>query len=91
MFFCTGPHKIDVTYEGLNIPNTPINVDVVPGCDPSRVRAYGPGKDYFCVNNNVISFSVPVPNSCVTTASSHWEFFDYTTVSRARNVNRKEF
>ena len=67
-----------MTYEGLNIPNTPINVDVVPGCDPSRVRAYGPGKDYFCVNNNVISFNVPVPNSCVTTASSHLEFFDYT-------------
>ncbi|ELU02480.1 hypothetical protein CAPTEDRAFT_100274 [Capitella teleta] len=41
--FEQGPHKIDVTYEGLNVPNSPFNVGVVPGCDPTRVRAYGPG------------------------------------------------
>ena len=43
--FClvTGPHKIDVTYEGLHVPKSPFDVAVVPGCDPSRVRAYGPG------------------------------------------------
>jgi len=38
-----GLHKIDVTYEGLHIPRSPFNVSVVPGCDPTRVRAYGPG------------------------------------------------
>ena len=32
-----------VTYEGLHIPRSPFNVGVIPGCDPTRVRAYGPG------------------------------------------------
>ena len=40
-----GPTKIDVTYEGLQIPKSPFNVKVTPGCDPTRVRAYGPGKE----------------------------------------------
>ena len=39
-----GPHKIDVTYEGLQVPGSPFPVGVVPGCDPTRVKAYGPGK-----------------------------------------------
>ena len=39
-----GPHKIDVTYEGLQIPKSPFPVNAIPGCDPNRVRAYGPGK-----------------------------------------------
>jgi len=38
-----GPHKIDVTYEGIPVPESPFNVAVVPGCDPSRVKVYGPG------------------------------------------------
>ena len=38
-----GPHQIDVTYEGLPIPGSPFDVDVVPGNDPTRVKAYGPG------------------------------------------------
>ena len=44
-----GPTKIDVTYEGLQIPKSPFNVKVTPGCDPTRVRAYGPGKKNLCV------------------------------------------
>lgn len=39
-----GPHKIDVTYEGLRVPNSPFTAGVVPGCDPSRVKVYGPGQ-----------------------------------------------
>jgi len=42
-----GTHKVDVTYEGLNVPRSPFSVNVVPGCDPSRVRAYGPGTSHF--------------------------------------------
>ncbi|XP_067932451.1 filamin-A-like isoform X2 [Watersipora subatra] len=38
-----GPHEIDITYEGLPIPGSPLQVEVVPGNDPSRVKAYGPG------------------------------------------------
>jgi len=44
-----GPHKIDVTYEGLRVPNSPFTAGVVPGCDPSRVKVYGPGENHcFC-------------------------------------------
>jgi len=39
-----GPHKIDVTYEGLRVPNSPFTAGVVPGCDPSKVKVYGPGQ-----------------------------------------------
>ena len=38
-----GPNKIDVTYEGMKVPNSPFTVGVTPGCDPSRVKVYGPG------------------------------------------------
>ncbi|CAH1784407.1 unnamed protein product [Owenia fusiformis] len=41
--FEQGPHKIDVTYEGIPVPKSPFAVGVVPGCDPTRVKAYGPG------------------------------------------------
>jgi filamin len=41
--FEQGVHKVDVTYEGLNVPRSPFTVNVTPGCDPGRVRAYGPG------------------------------------------------
>ena len=40
----TGPHKIDVTYDGLRVPNSPFTAGVVPGCDPSKVKVYGPGQ-----------------------------------------------
>lgn len=32
-----------MTYEGLPIPGSPLSVEVVPGNDPTRVKAYGPG------------------------------------------------
>jgi filamin len=32
-----------VTYEGTKVPNSPFTVGVAPGCDPSRVKVYGPG------------------------------------------------
>ncbi|KAH8870338.1 Filamin-A [Schistosoma japonicum] len=38
-----GRHQIDVTYEGLAVPGSPFHINVVPGCDPSRVKAHGPG------------------------------------------------
>lgn len=41
--FASGPCKIDVTYENLPIPQSPFGVNVSPGNDPSRVKAYGPG------------------------------------------------
>lgn len=41
--FPVGKHSIDVTYDGLPIPGSPFEVDVVPGNDPSQCKAYGPG------------------------------------------------
>uniref|UniRef100_A0A0B7BJW7 Calponin-homology (CH) domain-containing protein n=1 Tax=Arion vulgaris TaxID=1028688 RepID=A0A0B7BJW7_9EUPU len=41
--FEKGPQKIDVTYEDLPIPESPLTVTAVPGSDANRVRAYGPG------------------------------------------------
>ncbi|KAL5967554.1 Filamin-A [Taenia solium] len=38
-----GPHTIEVTYGGVQIPGSPFPVDVSAGFDASRVRAYGPG------------------------------------------------
>ncbi len=38
-----GLHKIDVTYDGLQVAGSPFNVTVSPGFDVSRVRAFGSG------------------------------------------------
>ncbi|BFZ10498.1 hypothetical protein BsWGS_13537 [Bradybaena similaris] len=38
-----GPQKIDVTYEELPIPESPLTVTATPGSDASKVKAYGPG------------------------------------------------
>ncbi|TNN09515.1 Filamin-A isoform 1 [Schistosoma japonicum] len=38
-----GLHHIEVTYDGAPVPGSSFPVNVAPGCDPTRVRAYGPG------------------------------------------------
>ncbi|GFN93495.1 filamin-a-like [Plakobranchus ocellatus] len=38
-----GPQKIDVTYEDLPIPQSPLTVNAKPGFDANKVKAYGPG------------------------------------------------
>ncbi|VDK34571.1 unnamed protein product [Taenia asiatica] len=38
-----GLHQVEVFYDGMPVPGSPFKVHVTPGCDPSRVRAYGPG------------------------------------------------
>ncbi|XP_061187564.1 filamin-A-like isoform X11 [Saccostrea echinata] len=38
-----GTIAMDVTYDNMAIPNSPFKVNAVPGCDASRVKAYGPG------------------------------------------------
>ncbi|TPP66480.1 Filamin-A [Fasciola gigantica] len=38
-----GLHHVEVTYDGAPVNGSPFPVNVAPGCDPSRVRAYGPG------------------------------------------------
>ncbi len=42
-FSSTGQHTIEVTYGGVQIPNSPFVINATSGFDASRVRAYGPG------------------------------------------------
>lgn len=41
--FEDGMHLIEVQYDDAPVPKSPFRVAVVEGCDPTRVRAYGPG------------------------------------------------
>ena len=57
MYFL-GPHKIDVTYEGLQIPESPFNVMATPGVDPSRVKVYGPGRPTVEIVTTIVHYSL---------------------------------
>uniref|UniRef100_A0AAR2JX40 Calponin-homology (CH) domain-containing protein n=1 Tax=Pygocentrus nattereri TaxID=42514 RepID=A0AAR2JX40_PYGNA len=48
--FEDGVHVIEVFYDDVAVPKSPFRVSVVEGCDPSRVRAYGPGLEGGIVN-----------------------------------------
>lgn len=50
LFFSLGIHQIEVTYENIPVPGSPFRVNAIPGCDPLRVRAYGPGLEYATTN-----------------------------------------
>ncbi|XP_063707051.1 filamin-A isoform X3 [Culicoides brevitarsis] len=41
--FEAGRHTIELLYDNVPIPGSPFVVNVKAGCDPSRVRAFGPG------------------------------------------------
>lgn len=40
---CSGPHSVEVCYDGSPVPKSPFRVAVTEGCDPARVRVHGPG------------------------------------------------
>ncbi|XP_056101655.1 filamin-C isoform X1 [Rhinichthys klamathensis goyatoka] len=48
--FEDGLHLIEVFYDEVAVPKSPFKVSVVEGCDPTRVRAYGPGLEGGLVN-----------------------------------------
>uniref|UniRef100_A0A671Y2Z2 Filamin C n=1 Tax=Sparus aurata TaxID=8175 RepID=A0A671Y2Z2_SPAAU len=41
--FEDGMHLIEVLFDDAPVPKSPFRVSVVEGCDPTRVRAFGPG------------------------------------------------
>lgn len=43
MYVFAGMHLIEVLYDDVPVPKSPFRVSVMEGCDPTRVRAYGPG------------------------------------------------
>ncbi|KAF1372057.1 hypothetical protein PFLUV_G00260380 [Perca fluviatilis] len=45
-----GLHLIEVLFDDVSVPKSPFRVSVSEGCDPSRVRAYGPGLEEGLVN-----------------------------------------
>ena len=45
-----GPHKIDVLYDGVPVPGSPFPVNARRGCDPKKVKAFGPGLEHGVVN-----------------------------------------
>ena len=52
-----GMHQIEVTYENIPVPGSPFRVNAVPGCDPMRVRAYGPGLEH-AITNEPTTFTI---------------------------------
>nr|XP_042902335.1 filamin-A isoform X2 [Parasteatoda tepidariorum] len=55
--FEEGNHTIDITYDGLPVPGSPFKVNVLRGCDPRKVKAFGPGLEQAIVNQ-VNSFTI---------------------------------
>uniref|UniRef100_A0A8C0G3U9 Filamin C n=1 Tax=Chelonoidis abingdonii TaxID=106734 RepID=A0A8C0G3U9_CHEAB len=47
-----GLHRVEVTYDEVPVPKSPFRVAVAEGCEPSRVRAYGPGLEGGLVNKS---------------------------------------
>ncbi|XP_031754945.1 filamin-C isoform X2 [Xenopus tropicalis] len=47
-----GVHLIEVLYDDVPVPKSPFRVPVTEGCDPSRVRAYGPGLEGGLLNKS---------------------------------------
>ncbi|XP_027139906.1 filamin-C isoform X9 [Larimichthys crocea] len=47
-----GLHLIEVLFDEVSVPKSPFRVSVTEGCDPSRVRAYGPGLEEGLVNKS---------------------------------------
>uniref|UniRef100_A0A3Q3BKT5 Filamin C, gamma b (actin binding protein 280) n=1 Tax=Kryptolebias marmoratus TaxID=37003 RepID=A0A3Q3BKT5_KRYMA len=45
-----GLHMIEVFFNEVSVPKSPFRVSVTEGCDPSRVRAFGPGLEEGLVN-----------------------------------------
>ncbi|MGH0139312.1 UNVERIFIED_CONTAM: hypothetical protein FKN15_025142 [Acipenser sinensis] len=45
-----GIHVIEVLYDDVAVPKSPFRVGVAEGCDPTRVRAFGPGLEGGLVN-----------------------------------------
>ncbi|XP_072233218.1 filamin-C-like isoform X6 [Leuresthes tenuis] len=50
--FEDGLHLIEVLFDEISVPKSPFRVSVTEGCDPSRVRAFGPGLEEGLVNKS---------------------------------------
>ncbi|XP_015782662.1 filamin-A isoform X2 [Tetranychus urticae] len=48
--FEEGPHKVDVMVDGQPVKGSPFAVNATRGCNPGKVKAYGPGLEQGIVN-----------------------------------------
>lgn len=49
-----GVYQLDVSYENIPVPGTPFKTKAMDGCDPSRVKAYGPGLEGGITNQSCV-------------------------------------
>lgn len=50
VWLLSGVHLVEVLYDDVAVPKSPFRVGVTEGCDPTRVRAFGPGLEGGLVN-----------------------------------------
>lgn len=50
LWLLPGVHLVEVLYDEVAVPKSPFRVGVTEGCDPTRVRAFGPGLESGLVN-----------------------------------------
>ncbi|KAL8582065.1 hypothetical protein ACOMHN_028046 [Nucella lapillus] len=58
-----GKCKVNVKYGGKHVPNSPFNMRVLPGVDPSKVKVKGPDKDKTIYASVPAQFSVDARNA----------------------------
>ena len=81
MFF-SGPHVINVTYDGIPVPGSPFNVGVVNGCDPSRVKVFGPGESKGLSDCNIFG---PGKSESLFTRNILFRMFDSCRIQLCKN------
>lgn len=68
-FLFLGNHTIEISYDGLPVPGSPFKVNVMRGCDPRKVKAFGPGLEQAIVNQ------VSYPWNCISNNFSNVYFY----------------
>lgn len=63
---------MEVLYDDVAVPKSPFRVGVTEGCDPTRVRAFGPGLEGGLVNKaNRFTVETRYPPLCLTLTQGH--------------------
>lgn len=68
-----GVHLVEVLYDDVAVPKSPFRVGVTEGCDPTRVRAFGPGLESGLVNkSNRFTVETRYPPHFLTSTLTRW-------------------
>lgn len=69
LWLLPGVHLVEVLYDEVAVPKSPFRVGVTEGCDPTRVRAFGPGLEGGLVNKAnrfTVETRYPSPSQTLT-------------------------